>query len=92
MPGSPKRLPNMSRFVKQISEMWATQPDYKPEELAKIKSPVAIADDEHDEAIRQHNEEMAKAIPGAKLVTLPGVRHFTFLQNPDLFNKAVLDF
>jgi pimeloyl-ACP methyl ester carboxylesterase len=35
---------------------------------------------------------MAKAIPGAKLVILPGVSHFGFLQNPDLFNKAVLDF
>jgi pimeloyl-ACP methyl ester carboxylesterase len=26
-------------FVKQISEMWATQPDYKPEQLAKITTP-----------------------------------------------------
>lgn len=80
-------------FVKQISEMWATQPDYKPEQLAKIKSPVAIADGEHDEAIRQeHDVEMANAIPGAKLIILPGVSHFAFLQNPDMFNKAVLDF
>ena len=67
-------------FVKQISEMWATQPDYKPEQLAKISVPVAIADGEHDEAIRQeHDVEMAKAIPGAKLVILPGVSHFAFL-------------
>ena len=80
-------------FVKQISEMWATQPDYKPEQLAKIPVPVAIADGEHDEAIRQeHDVEMAKAIPGAKLVILPGVSHFAFLQKPDLFNQAVLDF
>ena len=80
-------------FVKQISEMWATQPDYKPEQLARIKSPVAIADGEHDEAIRQeHNQEMAKATPGAKLVILPGVSHFAFLQNPEQFNEAVLDF
>jgi pimeloyl-ACP methyl ester carboxylesterase len=80
-------------FVAQISQMWATQPDYKPEQLAKISVPVAIADGEHDEAIRQeHDVEMAKAIPGAKLVILPGVSHFAFLQNPDEFNKAVLDF
>jgi pimeloyl-ACP methyl ester carboxylesterase len=80
-------------FVKQISEMWATQPDYKPEQLAKISVPVAIADGEHDEAIRQeHDVEMANAIPGAKLVILPGVSHFAFLQKPDEFNKAVLDF
>jgi pimeloyl-ACP methyl ester carboxylesterase len=80
-------------FVKQISEMWATQPDYKPEQLAKISVPVAIADGEHDEAIRQeHDVEMANAIPGAKLVILPGVSHFAFLQKPEEFNKAVLDF
>jgi pimeloyl-ACP methyl ester carboxylesterase len=80
-------------FVTQISEMWATQPDYKPEELAKITAPTAIADGEHDEAIRQeHNAEMAKLIPGAKLVILPGVSHFAMWQNPELFNKAVLDF
>jgi len=80
-------------FVAAISQMWATQPDYKPEQLAKITAPVAIADGEHDEAIRQeHDVEMAKAIPGAKLVILPGVSHFAMLQNPQLFNQAVLEF
>jgi pimeloyl-ACP methyl ester carboxylesterase len=80
-------------FVNQISQMWATQPDYKPEQLAKIKARVAISDGEHDEAIRpEHNIEMTKAIPGAKLVILPGVSHFAFLQNPALFNIAVLAF
>jgi pimeloyl-ACP methyl ester carboxylesterase len=82
-----------SKFVDQISQMWATQPDYKPEQLAKIKARVAIADGEHDEAIRpEHNVEMTKAIPGAKLIILPGVSHFAFLQNPQMFNIAVLGF
>jgi pimeloyl-ACP methyl ester carboxylesterase len=80
-------------FVAQIGEMWATQPDYKPEQLGKIGVPIAIADGEHDEAIRQeHNTEMAAAIPGAQLVILPGVSHFGMWQDPALFNKAVLDF
>jgi pimeloyl-ACP methyl ester carboxylesterase len=80
-------------FVNQISRMWATQPDYKPEQLAKIKARVAISDGEYDEAIRpEHSVEMAKAVPGAKLVILPGVSHFAFLQDPQLFNRAVLGF
>ncbi len=80
-------------FVTQISRMWATQPDYKPEQLARITAPVAIADGEHDEAIRQeHDVEMAKAIPGAKLVILPGLSHFAALQDPKAFNQAVLEF
>ena len=36
--------------------------------------------------------EMAKAIPGAKLVILPGLSHFAMLQNPAAFNQAVLEF
>ena len=80
-------------FLKQIGEMWATQPDYTPEQLAKITTPVAIVDGEHDEGIRQeHNVEMANAIPGSKLVILKGVSHFAFVQKPDEFNRAVLDF
>jgi pimeloyl-ACP methyl ester carboxylesterase len=80
-------------FVAQIGEMWATQPDYTPEQLGKITVPIAIADGEHDEAIRQeHNTEMASAIPSAQLVILPGVSHFGMWQDPALFNKAVLDF
>jgi pimeloyl-ACP methyl ester carboxylesterase len=80
-------------FVKQIGEMWATQPDYKPEQLARITVPTMIADGEHDEGIkRAHTEEMAKLIPGAKLEILPGVSHFAFWQKPDEFNKSVLDF
>ncbi|MGE0116563.1 MAG: alpha/beta fold hydrolase [Dongiaceae bacterium] len=80
-------------FVAQIGEMWATQPNYTPEQLGKITTPVAIADGEHDEGIRQeHNTEMANAIPGAKLVILKGVSHFAFVQKPDEFNQAALDF
>jgi pimeloyl-ACP methyl ester carboxylesterase len=80
-------------FVAQISEMWATQPAYTAAQLGKINVPVAIADGEHDEAIRQeHNAEMVAAIPGAQLVILPGVSHFGMWQDPALFNKAVLDF
>jgi pimeloyl-ACP methyl ester carboxylesterase len=80
-------------FVTQISQMWASQPDYKPDQLAKIKATVAIADGEHDEAIKQeHNVEMSKAITGAKLVILPGLSHFAMLQDPAAFNQAVLEF
>ena len=80
-------------FVKQINQMWATQPNFTADQLAKIHVPVAIADGEHDEAIRQeHDVEMANAIPGAQLMILPGVSHFAFLQKPKLFNEAALGF
>jgi pimeloyl-ACP methyl ester carboxylesterase len=97
MAGDYKRLSKtpteFEAFVTQIGQMWATQPDYKPEQLAKITTPVAISDGEHDEAIRQeHNVEMAKAIPGAELIILPGASHFAFWQKPDEFNAAVVEY
>jgi pimeloyl-ACP methyl ester carboxylesterase len=80
-------------FVKQIGEMWATQPDYTPEQLAGITVPTMVADGEHDEGIeRAHTDALAELIPGAKLEILPGVSHFAFWQKPDEFNQSVLDF
>ena len=34
----------------------------------------------------------AATIPGAKYVLLPNVDHFALLQDPDGFNRSVLDF
>jgi pimeloyl-ACP methyl ester carboxylesterase len=80
-------------FVKAIGAMWESQPNWTADQLRGITVPTAIADGEHDEAIkRSHTEEMARLIPGAKLIILPGVSHFAMLQNPKLFNAAVLDF
>lgn len=80
-------------FVEQISQMWATQPHYTPDQLRAIKVPTVIFDGEHDEAIKpEHTAEMAALIPGAKLVILPDASHFAMWQRPDAFNAAVLDF
>jgi len=80
-------------FVKQISEMWATQPNWSREQLAKITTPTAIVAGDHDEAIlRKHTEYMASVIPGARLVILPDASHFAMLQAPDEYTKSVVDF
>jgi pimeloyl-ACP methyl ester carboxylesterase len=80
-------------FHAAVAKMWATEPHYTLEQLGAIKVPVTIADGEHDEAIeRAHTEQLARAIPGAKLVILPGVSHFAMLQDPKQFNDALLAF
>ena len=79
-------------FLKQIGEMWATQPHISDAQLAAIHTPIAIADGRYDEGIKQsHDRYMAAAIPGAHLIILPGVSHFAMLQNPPLFARAILD-
>jgi pimeloyl-ACP methyl ester carboxylesterase len=80
-------------FVEQISKMWASQPNWTDGQLKAITAPVLVADGDHDEAIkREHTEYIAATIPGAGLLILPNASHFAFLQDPGLFNYAVLHF
>ena len=80
-------------FVDQISKMWADQPHWTDAQLEKIEAPVLVVDGDHDEAIkREHTEHIAAVIPHAGLLILPNVSHFAFLQDPRLFNDAMLHF
>jgi pimeloyl-ACP methyl ester carboxylesterase len=80
-------------FLTQISEMWASQPNWSDAELGKITTPTAIVLGDHDEAItRAHTDHMAAVIPGAELIILKDVSHFAMLQDPDGYTKAILDF
>jgi pimeloyl-ACP methyl ester carboxylesterase len=80
-------------FVGAVSHMQATEPNYGPDELAEVRVPVTIVQSEHDEFIkREHAEYLARSIPGADLLILPGVTHFAPLQRPAQFNAAILDF
>jgi len=55
--------------------------------------PTWIVDGDHDEAIkREDTDHMAALIPGAGELILPEVSHFAFLQDPTLFNAALLHF
>ncbi len=80
-------------FVAQISKMWETEPNWTDAQLKSIRSPVLVVDGDHDEAIkRAHTEYIAATIPGAGLLILPNTSHFAFLQDPALFNAALLHF
>jgi pimeloyl-ACP methyl ester carboxylesterase len=80
-------------FVEQISQMWATEPNYTREQLKAIAVPTVIFDGDHDEAIEPaHTAEMAELIPGAELVIMKDASHFAMWQRPDAFNATVLDF
>ena len=81
------------QFVAQISEMWAKQPNFTPEQLKSIRVPVAIAVGEYDEAIKpEHTKQMASLIPGSTLITLPNLSHFAMWQDAEAFNATVLKY
>jgi pimeloyl-ACP methyl ester carboxylesterase len=80
-------------FVEAVSLMMRTQPNYSARDLADIRVPVAIVQSEHDEFIKpEHADYLARSIPGAEFILLPGVSHFAPLQRPGQFNKVMLAF
>lgn len=80
-------------FLDNISRMWASEPHFTEAQLRGIKVPTWIVDADHDEAIKRENTDyMASLIPGAGELVLPSVSHFAFLQEPALFNEALLQF
>jgi pimeloyl-ACP methyl ester carboxylesterase len=80
-------------FLESVSKMWASEPHFTEVELRGITTPTWIVDADHDEAIKRENTDyMASLIPGAGELILPRVSHFAFLQDPALFNEALLHF
>jgi pimeloyl-ACP methyl ester carboxylesterase len=80
-------------FSDAVGLMQRTQPNYSAHDLAQISVPVAIVQSEHDEFIkREHAEYLARSIPHAHYIELPGVSHFAPLQRPAQFNTAMLAF
>jgi len=80
-------------FSDAVGLMQKTQPNYSAHDLAQISVPVAIVQSEYDEFIkREHAEYLARSIPHADFIDLPGVSHFAPLQRPEQFNVAMLAF
>jgi pimeloyl-ACP methyl ester carboxylesterase len=80
-------------FVAQMSEMWAKQPNFTPEQMKSIQIPVAVAEGEYSEAIKlEHTKQMAAFIPGSTLIILPNLSHFAMWQDAEAFNAAVLKY
>jgi pimeloyl-ACP methyl ester carboxylesterase len=80
-------------FLTNISNMWATQPNYTEEQLGSITTPILVLDGEEEEAIDiNHTELMASLIPGSDLILMPDTGHFALLEQPEEFNQIVLDY
>ena len=61
--------------------------------LHQITAPTLVITGDADRLISPANSDLlAKHIPGAKLVKVPGGSHGFNFETPDLFNRAVLDF
>jgi 3-oxoadipate enol-lactonase len=61
--------------------------------LKKLDIPALIVVGEEDALTPPvHSRQMNEAAPGSKLVVIPKVGHMSNLEDPDAFNRALLDF
>lgn len=80
-------------FAVAVGSMQRTEPNYSARDLAEIRVPVAVVQSEHDEFIKpEHAAYLARSIPGAERILLPGVSHFAPLQRPEQFNRVMRTF
>ena len=77
-------------FVRQL-EAIMSRADSRPL-LASVKCPTLVLTSDTDNTVpNEASFEMAKAIPGAKLVVIPDCGHMTQLEKPDAVTQALLD-
>jgi pimeloyl-ACP methyl ester carboxylesterase len=68
------------------------RPDSTPL-LPQIAVPTLVITGAEDQMIPvEESHRMAGAIPGAKLVIVPGAGHLANLEQPDAFNAALIEF
>ncbi|KAG9009077.1 hypothetical protein FRB90_008572 [Tulasnella sp. 427] len=78
-------------FYNQVSNMWATQPNWTESYFSTIDSTkMWIADADHEEAVyRWQQDDMARWLPKGGQVLIPKTSHFAFIQAPNLFNSLL---
>ncbi len=82
-----------SAFLAALRPMWRTQPSFAAGALRKVALPVLVMSGEHDEIISAaHLKTLAGLLPKGRLLLVPGASHFVLWQQPEAFNRAVLEF
>ncbi len=81
------------QLVDWMMPVWRNPMGFTKDQLRSIQAPTLVADGDHDEIIvLDQVEEMAKLIPHARLEVFKDTSHFALWQDPDAFNKVLLDF
>ena len=80
-------------LVEWLLPVWRNPMGFTKDQLRAIQAPTMVADGDHDEIIvLDQIVEMSKLIPHAQLQVFAGTSHFALWQDPDDFNKVLLQF
>lgn len=81
-----------------LRDMWLYTLDFTLDELNGITTPTLVLATDSDEFLSPPDDptrifrELAEAIPGATMATIPGGTHLVHLIQPDIVNGTILDF
>jgi len=76
-----------------LGQVEAVMGHKETDRLHQIASPTLVITGDADLIVSPANSDvLARNIPGAKLVKIPGGSHGFNFETPDVFNRAVLDF
>lgn len=76
----------------RLKMLLLTEPNINPDALRKITAPTLVMAGEHDVMPEKHTKLIADKIPKGKMLIFKGGDHEIPSNNPQVFNKAVLDF
>lgn len=85
-------LADFEAHLKEMSLMWATQPNLSKEDLAKINVPTLVIVGDHYDISIPHTLEMHEALPNSELFVAPGATHFIHQEKPDMLHQIMHDF
>ncbi len=89
----PNRLPTQEAVMRVRALERDPAAAASREQLAAIQAPVLFIGGEHDEVMPPPLMEVAcSLIPGARMTVVPGAGHSVYFEQPETFNRLVLEF
>jgi pimeloyl-ACP methyl ester carboxylesterase len=79
--------------ARTVAELKTPFPRFTSKEAGRISRPTLVVNGSEGALfLRRIGELMAKAVPGARRVVVPGSKHFPHMENAEFFNAKVLEF
>ncbi|MEV8536370.1 alpha/beta hydrolase [Streptomyces sp. NPDC051211] len=89
---SPDGADHWPVIVGKSADMFRTQPDIPPQDLARIGAPALVLVGDDDLVTLEHTIALYRAIPGSELAVVPGTSHALIMEKPERVNRIILDF
>ncbi len=84
---------SLESYQRQFGACLAHYAQGTADRLSQIAAPTLVVHGDADPLIPYPNGQvLAQHIPGARLVTFPGVGHLSMIESPEPFNREVLEF